>query len=206
MASNFINKKTSKNKETTFAANYQYYFKPPVNKDTSKRYVCIEYTCAASITILNNEIIKMNGKPVNYSDDLMKESHRDGHNGVGDTKLINMEFRQNVKDRIMGEPDVPVSQIYQQEQSKVIKQTSLEIVADALPQLYEIQSGLFKHKNKSIPIIPKTIEEIEIVDEWGQCVDGSRFLAYHQKLDNIPNKPPMIIFTSNIGLTILSNG
>jgi hypothetical protein len=51
-----------------------------------------------------------------------------------------------------------MSQIYQQEQSKVIKQTSLEIVAEALPQLYEIQSWLCKHKLKSIPIIAKQLK------------------------------------------------
>ena len=114
MASNIIKKKTSKNKETTFAANYQYYFKPPVNKDSTKRYVCIEEKCSASITLLNSEIIKINGKKIEfYSDDMIIASHRDAHGGVSENKLINMDFRQTVKNRIISEPDVPVTQIYQ---------------------------------------------------------------------------------------------
>jgi hypothetical protein len=55
-----------------------------------------------------------------------------------------------------------------------------------------------------MPVIPETIEEINIIDEWSKCLDGSRFLAYHQKKSVDPNKPNMIIFTSDNCLKILS--
>ncbi len=87
--------------------------------------------------------------------------------------------------------------MYQEEQSKVVSQMgSLELVAEVIPQLQEIQSTLTKHKRKLMPVIPETIEEIIIIDEWSKCLDGSRFLAYHQKKSVDPNKPNMIIFTS----------
>jgi hypothetical protein len=35
-------------------------------------------------------------------------------------------------------------------------------------------------------------------------VDGKRFLAYHQKLTNDKDKPPMLIFISDIGIKILA--
>ena len=61
-----------------------------------------------------------------------------------------------------------------------------------------------KHKRKFVPIIPATISEIEIIDDWKLCVDGKRFLAYHQKLNNDKHKPPMLIFVSDIGIKILA--
>ena len=42
-----------------------------------------------------------------------------------------------------------------------------------------------------MPVIPETIEEINIIDEWSKCLDGSRFLVYHQKKSVDPNKPNM---------------
>ncbi len=35
-------------------------------------------------------------------------------------------------------------------------------------------------------------------------MDGKRFLAYHQKLTNDKDKPPMLIFVSDIGIKILA--
>ena len=49
-----------------------------------------------------------------------------------------------------------------------------------------------------------TQQNIHIIDEWSKCLDGSRFLVYHQKKSVDPNKPNMIIFTSDNCLKILS--
>ena len=51
---------TTKDKESYLCFSYQYYTKPP-NKDGSVKSVCKEKKCMASITMLNDEIIKMNG-------------------------------------------------------------------------------------------------------------------------------------------------
>ena len=55
----------------------------------------------------------------------------------------------------------------------------MKVVAEAVPQFYNIQAGLYKHKAKTIPPIPKSINDIELKDEWILCEDGTRrFLVY----------------------------
>ena len=61
MASNFEIKKTTKEKDSVWIEKYQYYFKTPANKDGSKRYVCSKVGCSASVTIINEEVCKVNG-------------------------------------------------------------------------------------------------------------------------------------------------
>ena len=73
----------------------------------------------------------------------------------------------------------------------------MELVAKSLPQLTEIASGLYKHKNKFIPPVPKSINEIKIKGEYEMCEDKVRkFVLFHNN--------QMIIFCSAIGLKILS--
>ena len=56
MAANFETKKTTKDKDSIWVEKYQYYFKKPTNKDGSKRYVCSEEGCSASVTIINGDV------------------------------------------------------------------------------------------------------------------------------------------------------
>ena len=87
------------------------------------------------------EIIKINGKLFNtYSKDLIVQSHKE-HANAGN-KIISIDFKKAVKDRILNEPDASVCQIYHQEQAKLVASTSMEIVAEVVPQLYNLQSGL----------------------------------------------------------------
>ena len=110
-----------------------------------------------------------------------------------------------MKEAIKQQPDKSVGQVYHEQQNLLIEQMgSVEVVSELLPQLSDLESGLIKHKRKFVPIIPTTIDQIEIIDEWKLCVDGKRFLAYHQKLSNDKEKPPMLIFASDIGIKILS--
>ena len=77
MASNFVTKTTSKDKEFIYCEQYKYYLKRE-NKDTSKIYVCKEKDCSASISILNQEIIKINGTKINsFSIELIENSHKE---------------------------------------------------------------------------------------------------------------------------------
>jgi hypothetical protein len=111
-------------------------------------------------------------------------------------------------DAIEQQPDKPVDQ----QNAMIEKLAGVEAVADALPQLIEIESNeiewnrnrLSKHKKKIIPVIPASIEKIDIFDEWKLCVDGKIFLAYHQKLSNDNDSAATIIFVSDIGIQILS--
>ena len=49
---NFIKKKTTKEKDYLVVEKFKYYFKPPINKDGSSRFVCAKSDCSASITII----------------------------------------------------------------------------------------------------------------------------------------------------------
>ena len=50
-----------------------------------------------------------------------------------------------MKDAVSRQPDKSVAQVYQEEESKVVSQMgSLELVAEVIPQLQEIQSTLTK--------------------------------------------------------------
>jgi hypothetical protein len=207
MAANFETKKTTKDKDSIWVEKYQYYFKKPTNKDGSKRYVCSEEGCSASVTIINGDVCKVNGIFIReYNSETIKQAHKDNHEPISDQKIFEIDFKLTMKDAIEQQPDNPVGQVYNEQQNAMIhKLGSVEAVADSLPQLIEIESGLIKHKKKKfVPVIPASIENINIVDEWKLCVDGKRFLAYHQKLSNDDDRPAMIIFVSDIGIKILS--
>ena len=94
MASNFT-QKTSKDKESLIQENYQYYFKT-LNKDTSKHYVCAKPNCFSSITVFNEEVIKINGKQFDlYTSDFIKTGHKNNHRPLNQSELINLNFRKN---------------------------------------------------------------------------------------------------------------
>jgi hypothetical protein len=100
----------------------------------------------------------------------------DNHEGVSDADLIGEDFCNVLKSRVSKEPNLSVQQIYQEEQNNLIKKVKdLKIVAESVPQYYQVQSGLYKHKKKSIPVIPKKRQDLVIEGEWTLCEDGSRF-------------------------------
>lgn len=72
----------------------------------------------------------------------------------------------------------------------------MDYLAEAVPQLYNIQSGLYKHKSIFIPPIPNSIDEIDIKDSFATCEDGTRFL--------VQLSSELITFCSDIGLIVLS--
>ena len=91
-----------------------------------------------------------------------------------------------------------VAELYKEEQSKLIEELGdMELVAKSLPQLTEISSGLYKHKSKFVPPVPKSIDKIKIEGEYEMCEDKVRKFVLFQSLQ-------MIIFVSVIGLKILS--
>lgn len=71
--------KNKKDKETlaAFCMNYMYYHK--ADNSDSTRWVCRD--CYASITVASNrqDIIKINGKVVTPTPELLKQSHKDNH-------------------------------------------------------------------------------------------------------------------------------
>ena len=103
-----------------------------------------------------------------------------------------METYPKLKIRVTGEL---IKQIFQEEQSKFVKSTgSIEKTSEVFPQFYEVQSTLFKRRNKVIPPIPDTIEKIEISGDWALCEDGTRLLLSHDKTIINNKKHHIIIF------------
>ena len=126
----------------------------------------------------------------------MKNSHVN-HVALTSEELSKMEFRKNLKDKLSNDPTVSVQQLFQREQSKVVVLVGdLEVADRHIPQLYSIQSGLYKHRLKSIPEIPKSIEDIKLEGKWSMTEDSKRFLLYQSS--------EMIIFCSDAGLSLLA--
>jgi hypothetical protein len=112
------------------------------------------------------EIIKINGANVNLEEidiEFVKSCHNNSHIGLSDADLVAANFCRSLKTRVTIELDKSVQQIFQEEQSKLIKTfKNLDVVADALPQYKEVQSGLYKRRNKSIPLIPESRADIKL--------------------------------------------
>jgi hypothetical protein len=159
--------------------------------------VCKDKKCSASITVFNNQIIKINGNHVDdANENSIKISHKDNHPGLTTADIIGKEFKNDLKTTIKENPNRPIQQIYQDEQSKIVKKFGDMTVAAVLPQFESIQSGLFKQKASLVPPLPQAINEIKIEGSWAKCEDDKRrFLLHH---DN-----DMIIFGS--GTLIFKN-
>ena len=53
-----------------------------------------------------------------------------------------------------------IEKIYDEEQSKLLRQFSDLEVASSLPNLLSIQSGLYKNRNKNYPPLPKSLDDV----------------------------------------------
>ena len=197
MASNTITKKTTKNNNCILYKNYIYNKKGALNKDSSQRYACKQEGCTASITMLNDQVIKINGN-LNLDVDI-QTCHKSNHGPLTDNELKKMDFMTNLKETWQQQTTTTtVNQLYQLERTKVIKELGdMNLTSEVVPQLYNIQSALYKQKAKTVPPIPDSIENIVIPDDYKLCEDGKRRFLLHQSKE-------MFIFCSDDGLKILS--
>jgi hypothetical protein len=162
--------KTTKLKDAILSQNYVYNFKCE-NKDSSKHYVCNVSGCYASIILLDKIVIKVNGKLATDESELIHAKHDPYEN----EDIVKMEFKRTLKEKMGQENSRTLAALYLEEQSKLIDKTGdMELVAKSTPQLINIQAGLYKHKNKFIPAIPKTIEDINLEGKWCMCEDNTR--------------------------------
>lgn len=73
--------------------------------------------------------------------------------------------------------------------------------AEFFPQLTTIKSQLYESRVEKYPLLPRTIDDWLIEDEWALTETASRrFLLHHTK----DEESSMVIFCSDIGLKILS--
>ena len=157
---------------------YMYYFK------TGDLFVCKckkgnGKQCYSSITLdKDNTIVKVCGKTGNCSKEELIKSH--GHKEVDKVELLALDFEKSLKSRSAVETK-PLPQIYQEEQSKFFKEAasqgiSDEQVAGNFKTFQSLKSSMYDSKHKNFPNIPKSLDEIQIKDEFAECEDTSRFL------------------------------
>ena len=70
MQINIVKKVTTKGQECLICENFLYYFKKPINRDGSKRFVCGAKDCSSSITMMEDVVIKVNGSKI-FDKDLL---------------------------------------------------------------------------------------------------------------------------------------
>ena len=190
--------KTTKNKDAILSQNFVYNYKD-TNKDDSKHYVCNQAKCYSSLTVQsgeNGKVYRVNGKLILNQD--LTLSHPK-HGPYKDAEIIGMNFVKILKSRIEKENSKSTAKLYIVEQSKLIEELGdMDLVAKSLPQLTEISSGLYKHKSKFVPPVPKSIDKIKIEGDYEMCEDKVRKFVLFQSLQ-------MIIFVSVIGLKIFSS-
>ena len=112
------------------------------------------------MTLLNNQIIKINGNFVeDVNENNIKMSHKDSH-GLTSSDIIGKEFKTVLKTTIKDNPNKPIQQIYQEEQSKIIKKFGDMTIAVALLLFPTVKKELFKQKASLVPPLPETIHDI----------------------------------------------
>ena len=111
---------------------YLYYYKR-TNKDGSEIFVCSQSGCSSSISRLNNEVIKVNGEVIDFNeitDETLQLSHNNSHVSLTDGQILARDFKKKLKIRTSNE-NLPINQVYQEEQSKIINETgNMELVAN----------------------------------------------------------------------------
>ena len=118
----------------------------------------------ASITMLNDQIIKIIGNLVqDVNENNIEMSHEDNHPGLTTSYIIGKEFKNVLKTTIKENPNRPIQQIYQEQQSKIIKKFGDMTEAAALPEFPSVKSVLFKQKTRLVPPLPETIQDINSV-------------------------------------------
>jgi hypothetical protein len=173
--------KKTKDNDAIFAQNFVYNYKV-TNKDGSNHYVCNRANCYSSLTVQNETICKVNGKLILNQDLALSHSK---HVAFKDEEIIGMNFVKILKSRIEKENSKSAAELYKEEQSKLIEELGdMELVAKSLPQLVEISSGLYKHKSKFVPLVPKTIDKIKIEGEYKMCEDKVRQFVFLKLLNN----------------------
>ena len=92
-------------------------------------------------------------------DRIVRESHDGESLEINDIDLEVKKAKLAMKQRASSTSD-SIEKIYDEEQSKLLRQFSDLEVASSLPNLLNIQSGLYKNRNKNYPPLPKSLVDV----------------------------------------------
>ncbi|XP_046556881.1 uncharacterized protein LOC124266112 [Haliotis rubra] len=73
----------------------------------------------------------------------------------------------------------PIQQIFEDE----TRTLTIDEVATT-PSFASIEAGLYRHRRKNLPPLPKTLADVCIEDQWAETSDGSQFFAIGDGVDN----------------------
>ncbi|CAF1075534.1 unnamed protein product [Brachionus calyciflorus] len=91
----------------------------------------------------------------------------------------------------------PVTEIYDEEVNELTRLLSSEVIADLMPSFESLRSNLYRIRNKSIPILPQTTDDIILTPTFTKTFD---FLLFDtQDSDRI------LAFCTASGLSRLSS-
>jgi hypothetical protein len=92
-------------------------------------------------------------------------------------------------------------QIFQEQTEYARAVGDVDVVAENLPQFETIASGLYKHRNKKFPTLPKLVSELNIDGDYKLTEVGKRTQA---KVKNGSNDEHVLMFCSDVGLKVLA--
>ena len=149
------------------------------NKTTSFNYFrCADSKCKSTLSMDSTMSVIVN--------------QPGGHNHPRPTEDINKEkFRRKVLVDVQNNPTAKLRNIYNNE----VQITDTEEVIP--PPFDQIRKGLHNLRQKSLPPVPKKIEDVKIPDNWKNTSSGNRFLLAEEK--------GILLFCTDDGLKFLAN-
>ena len=106
---------TAKKNEALIVNKFVYHFKKSNEKSKSERWVC--RSCSASLTTLNDDIIKINGKTAVFDKDLASY-HK--HEAISAEEVSQILSFERIKNRVM-QTNEPILKIFEQEEIAMAK-------------------------------------------------------------------------------------
>ena len=201
MASNetsytYLKNNSSKSDAYDVVVNMLRFYKHRPNKDGSFYYKCCDRKCASSLTMLDDKIIRIS-------------PHTKEHVPMTEVDLDMKVFRNNLKDSVLNQPSqMPIQQMYELKLSQytVNSGRTQEEIDEGVVPYSTMRSSLFKTRGKALPILPTSIKDIIITDEYKIIIRGKdgavpinrTFLLYKADDNGI------LVFASHEGLEILS--
>ena len=142
---------------------------------------------------------------LNNSKDAIRKAPAGPHTHPPPSKYVPTvkRLRDNIKVRVKAEPRAKAQSILLEEVGKSLREDGLVINTDTvqiIPTYKQLHHTLWNIRHKDTPNLPESTDDINLLnDKYNLTNEGKRYKLY-DSLDN----HRMVIYSSNIGLEILS--
>lgn len=104
------------------------------------------------------------------------------HNHQPDSGAVEVAIAVSTMKKRAREETLPISKIYVQEVDKLLDK-GIGFVTQ-VPQHSQVKSSLYQNRLDQFGAkIPKTMKDIQLIDEWTQTIDGERFLLLDEEYE-----------------------